>query len=502
MPEAKDAPSPERLRRERDLYLGLLTLNSESDLESFLKRALALVTGITGAEKGYLELFDPDSSDKSWSCAVGFPHEHVERVRSLVSRGIIAEVIATGQSIVTPSALLDPRFRDRDSVQLSRIDAVLCAPIGEDPPRGALYLESSRQGDFFHEDHGPVELFTRHLAPLAEQFLRRVTDVQDPTLALRARLGADDFVGKSRALASLLRTVESVARLDVGLLIEGETGTGKTQVARLIHRNSSRASGPFVELNCATLQENLAESDLFGHVRGAFSGADRTRIGKVAAAEGGTLLLDEVAELTLPIQAKLLQLLQDQQYYPVGASRAVSANVRVIAATHVDLQQAMQERRFREDLYYRLQVIPVRVPSLAERREDIRALALHLCARMQRQHKLPLLEPSLAALRALESAAWPGNVRELGHRLLHAAAKAVAEGSQCIEAAHLFPHEGESGESRGALTFQEETRVFQARLLRQVLSETDWNITATARRLDLTRAHVYNLIRSFDLRRT
>jgi Nif-specific regulatory protein len=330
--------------------------------------------------------------------------------------------------------------------------------------------------------------------------LRRSKAESDPTAEPRRRLGAHEFVGRSRALANLLRDVEGVARLDVGVLIVGETGTGKTQLARLIHRNSQRANGPFVELNCGAVQENLLEADLFGSLPGAYTGAIR-REGKIAAAEGGTLLLDDVAELTLSAQAKLLQLLQDQQYYVLGATRPTAANVRVIAATHVDLRQAVDERRFREDLYYRLKVIPIRVPSLAERREDLRVLATHFCAQVQREHRLSELELSPAALRAIETADWNGNVRELRNQLLNAAVRASAEGCARIEVSHLFPERSSQRSEPATSTFQSETRAFQRQLLSRVLEETDWNVAATARRLDLTRAHVYNLIKSFGLER-
>jgi transcriptional regulator with GAF, ATPase, and Fis domain len=494
--------NPERLKQERDLYLGLLELHSEVDLESFLHRAVELVVGITAARKGYLELFDPDGPDKSWSHSVGFPDEQLEHVRDLVSRGIIAEVIASGQAVMTPSALLDPRFRDRESVQTSRIDAVLCAPIGSDPPSGVLYLETDSCQDFSRGDVTPVELFARHLAPLVAQlFARQRHAVADPTTELRARLRAHDFVGRSRALASVLREVEVVVPLEVGVLLTGETGTGKTQLARLIHRNSPRADGPFIELNCAALPESLIENELFGALPGAHSTASRRTEGKIAAAEGGTLLLDEVAELTLGAQAKLLQLLQTKQYFALGASRATSANVRVIAATNADLVQAVHERRFREDLYYRLQVIAIRVPSLAERREDLALLANHFCQRAERLHSLAHLELSAAAVRAVESAEWPGNVRQLCHAVEAAAIRAASQRCQRIEVSHLFSDTVGAAKGEQSGTFQDETRRFQEQLLRRVLQAADWNVSASARRLDITRAHTYNLIKSFGLKR-
>lgn len=490
-----------RLRKERDLYAGLLGLNHQSDPEQFLKHALELVTGIVGAERGYLELFDGRGDEQPWFHAAGFGADELEGVRALVSRGIIAEAVATEQVVLTPSALLDPRFRDRASVKLSKFDAVLCVPIGRDPPRGILYLQSDRPAAFDAESIRQVELFARHLAPLTTEIeaKRRRIEV-DPLDQLRQRLQAEDVIGRSRALASVLSEVALIAPLDVGVLLLGETGTGKTQLARLIHRNSPRASFPFVELNCAALPDTLFESELFGAEPGAHSTAARRIEGKVAAAENGTLLLDEIGELSLTSQAKLLQLLQSKSYYPLGSARPRSANVRIVAATNVDLGQAVAEKRFREDLYYRLQVISIRLPSLAERREDAPLLARFFCERARRTHDLPFVELSPSALRAIEAAEWPGNMRELENAMEAATIRAAAHRFARIEAEQLFPEPASGHEEPRALTFQQETRRFQAALVKRVLDGTQWNVSAAARQLDLTRAHLYNLIKSFGLK--
>ena len=492
----------ERLRRERDLYLGLLELNAEQDPEPFLRRALELIVGIVGARQGYLELFEADGA--GWSHAAGdLQPDQLERVKHLVSRGIIAEAVASEQVVVTPSALLDSRFRDRTSVQESKIDAVLCAPVGEDPPCGVLYLQSGGEAGAFPSDHvEQVKRFARHLAPLVRQLVaRRQTSASSEVRQVRERLKAFDFLGQSKALARVLREVEQVAALEVGVLLYGETGTGKTHVARLIHQNSRRASGPFVEVNCAALPDQLLESELFGAVPGAHSTANRRVEGKIAAAEHGTLLLDELGDLSLAAQAKLLQLLQAKEYYPLGSSRVLRADIRVIAATHVDLKQAMLERRFREDLYYRLQVIALRLPSLSERTDDVPALVDYFRERAQSAHRLPEQQFSPAALRALATAEWPGNIRQLSHVVEAAAIRAASQHARQIEVEHLFPEQTGSAEEGATLTYQFETRRFQALLVKKVLDSTAWNISAAARQLDLTRAHLYNLIKSFGLER-
>jgi Nif-specific regulatory protein len=288
----------------------------------------------------------------------------------------------------------------------------------------------------------------------------------------------------------------------LNVLLTGESGTGKSQIARVIHESGSRAGKPMVELNCAALPEPLVESELFGARAGGHSTATAPIAGKVAAAAGGTLLLDEIGELPLAAQAKFLQLLETKQYYPLGSHRPERADVRLIAATNSDLEAGMRRGRFREDLYYRLTVLPLRVPALAERRSDVPELARHFCALACERDGLPRLELSRAALCAVEAAEWPGNVRQLEHVIEAGAIRAAGLGVSWIERQHLFPEQAASEASEEeATTLQEATRRFQAELLRSRLEETSWNISETARRLDVARSHVYKLIRAFRIER-
>lgn len=493
----------DQIRRERDLYEQLLTLGRQTELGPFLEEALELIVELAGARQGYLELHDDEEpQEPRWWIACGFSDEEIRSVRAALSSGIIAEAIATGRTVVTPSALLDERFSQRDSVRSSRIGAVLCAPIGEDPPRGVLYLQGRASvGLFSQADRDRAEIFARHLAPLVDRLLaeHRGRDESDLTRPVRETLRLEGVVGRSAALAAVLKQIALVAPLDVTVLLTGDSGTGKSQLARLIHENGPRAAHPFIELNCAALPETLLESELFGAMPGAHSTAARRVEGKVAAAEKGTLFLDEIGEVPLAAQAKLLQLLQSKQYFPLGSSQPVAANVRVIAATNADLEQRVAEHRFRADLFFRLQVLPVRVPSLAERREDIRELAQHFCANACERHGLPRVQLSNNVLRTAEWTAWPGNVRQLAHAVEAAVIRAAAEASTQVETRHLFPDSVDSGAS-ATLTFQEATRRFQAGFLRDTLEATEWNVIETSRRLDLARSHVYNLIRSFGLR--
>jgi Nif-specific regulatory protein len=493
-----------QLRRERDLYARLLGLAHTDQIERFLEEALALIVEVAGARRGYLELRDERAAGDAalfWM-ARGCSDEDVAEIREAFSQGVIAEAIATGNTILTASALLDPRFKNRGSVRRNRIEAVLCTPIGAAPPLGVLYLQDRVvPGPFSDDDRTTAETFARHIAVLADRLLvlRRRREEDDPTQPFRRKLRCEGLIGRSRALADALGEVTLAAPSEIGVLLTGPSGTGKTQIARIIHASGPRAAGPFVELNCANLGESLFESELFGALAGAHSTAQRKVEGKVAAAEGGTLFLDEVGEIPLTSQAKLLQLLQSKEYYPLGSPRPARADVRVIAATNADLEAAIARRTFRQDLYYRLAEMPIRVPALAERTEDIAALVQHCCDRTAETEKKPRVTPSVGAVRAAEAAEWPGNIRQLANVVRVGVMRALQAGVLHLEREHMFP--GTPSSAPAALSFQEATRRFQAELMRRTLEETEWNVTEAAQRLDLTRSHVYNLIKAFGLER-
>lgn len=508
----REKPTYEDLERDGKLYRKLLELVEVPSLEPFLRDALSLLVEVSGARLGYLEVRSKQArGDGTWWTASDINGSQLESIRGAISRGIIAEALARGDTLNIPSAVLDPRFSTRDSVQRHAIEAVLCLPIDVGSARAALYLEGAKET----QGRGATRLFAAHNVARAELFARLVAPVlqsriddllapgtSDPSRAIRQRLNLEGIIGQSRAFTKTLEQVGFAAPFEVNVLLTGEAGSGKTEIAGILHRNSPRANGPFVHLNCAALPDELVESELFGACVGAHSTAHRPVAGKVGAASKGTLFLDEIAELSLSSQAKILQLIDKRTYFPLGSDVPVHADVRVLAATNINLEQAVAEKRFRSDLFFRLNVFAIRVPSLAERKDDISDMARHFCVLACERHGLPSIRMSPDSLTALERADWPGNVRELAFSVESAVIRAVGSGAARVEPTHLFPSgESEASPEDAPAAYHEATRRFQRQLLEDTLRSTEWNVSEAARRLGLGRAQVHNLINRFGLKR-
>ena len=302
------------------------------------------------------------------------------------------------------------------------------------------------------------------------------------------------IIFRSSRMSELMAEARMVAASDASVLIRGESGSGKEVLARAIHRASPRAKGPFVAINCGAIPEQLLESELFGHVKGAFTGAGNARGGLFQAADGGTLFLDEIGDMPLALQVKLLRVLQERAVRPVGATRTVPVDVRLLSATHRDLDAAMAEGQFREDLYYRLDVVSLTLPKLEERREDIPLLAAYFVQQVATRYGKPIHGFAPDALEALATAAWPGNVRQLYN---------VVEQSCALTATPLIPLALVARALRKpaleALSYTEAKHRFERKYLVQLLKLTEGNVADAARIAERNRTEFYRLLQKYDL---
>jgi DNA-binding NtrC family response regulator len=309
----------------------------------------------------------------------------------------------------------------------------------------------------------------------------------------------EPILGRSPGILRAIELIHTVASTTTSVLVTGESGTGKELVARAIHANSPRAYMPLVVVNCGALPEGTLESELFGHERGAFTGAHYRHKGKFELADGGTLFLDEIAEITPRIQVELLRVLEDKQVTRMGATHPLTADFRLIAATNKDLQEEVRAGRFREDLYYRINVFHIEVPPLRERREDIAMLAVALIERAARSMNVPVPVIDPSAMRLLENYDWPGNVRELANAMERALVVVRREGSNRVQPAHLPIERRTNREPSDTQAIISLAEMEKSHILR-VLEATNWNISQAARLLDVDRTTVYNKIKLHDLR--
>ena len=350
-----------------------------------------------------------------------------------------------------------------------------------------MAVEAMKAGAF----HYISKPFNRDELKLTIKKALQLRDLERENVVLRqelqSRIGLDNIIAESPGMKQILEMVERVAPTETTVLILGESGTGKELIARAIHNNSPRADGPFIAVNCAAIPENLLESELFGHVKGAFTGAIRDRVGKFEAAEDGTIFLDEIGEMRPELQVKILRSLEERTLERVGDNRAIHVDVRVLAATNKDLTKAIQAGEFREDLYYRLNVVPLHIPPLRERRDDIRPLTQHFLKRLGAP---PRLTVTPEAFRALRSYDWPGNVRELENALERAM---IFHRGDAIDVGDL-PETIRSPKAKEAATLPVSLpdsglslEEVERELILRALQKHDWNQSRAARYLGVTR---------------
>jgi transcriptional regulator with GAF, ATPase, and Fis domain len=380
------------------------------------------------------------------------------------------------------------RIRAGDSV-------MLFLKAGADSPERLPGAESLRAVDDRTQRIARVDTNDRPADPPAETPDAIVAEV----LAGRMTLQAHDMVGESAPMRAVYECIRKVAPRDSTVLIYGETGTGKELAARAVHQNSPRASRPFLAVNCAALTESLLESELFGHEKGAFTGAVVLKKGKFEVADGGTIFLDEIAELAPALQAKLLRALQYHEFERVGGTRAITVNVRLIAATNQDLQAAVAAGRFRQDLWYRLNVVGLTMPPLRARRADIPILAAHFAAKYGRGRAMELSRDALDALRAYD---WPGNVRELENAIERAVVLGYSDRIVADDLPETVLESSSATRPREGTAYHQTVLDVKRRLILDAIDRSGGNYTAAARLLGINPTYLHRLVNNLQLRDT
>jgi Nif-specific regulatory protein len=401
------------------LYEIAKTLGSSLNVKETSQKAFEILHTLLDLNRGTLVLKSLDGDDFSIWAAYGLSEEEVVRGRYRVGEGVTGKVLATGQPMIVPDVGKEPLFLNRTRAR-GKNAAFLAVPVSV---QGELLGALSVDRIFAAEGYDDDIRFLTVLASLIGQAAKLARSVELGRKALvaekellkgelKGRYQLANVVGGSRKMQEVYATVERIAPTRSTVLVRGESGTGKELIARALHYNSARADKAFIRVSCAALPATLLESELFGHERGAFTGATEQRRGRFELADGGTLFLDEIGDIDLATQVKLLRVLQERKFERLGGNKTLSVDVRLVAATHRDLEKAVKDGAFREDLYYRLNVIPVFLPPLREREGDVLLLVEHFLARFNAEHQKEA-RFSREALRRLLRYPWPGNVREL-----------------------------------------------------------------------------------------
>ncbi len=526
-PPTRRTVDVERLRRVLTLTA---KVSSSLSVDRVLELAMDGAIELTGAERGFLLLREEGAEGElRVAVARNVDRERLARGELEFSTSIAEQVLHTGEPVVTLDARGDMRFSAQRSVHAMRLKSVLCVPVvAQGSVLGTLYLDNRfAHGRFAEDDITIVTAFTGHIAMavrnarlhaaleqnhrqlLAEK--RRVERlsrgqaqqievleerVRSQQQVLERRYDYSSLVHRSPAMQRVFDVLDRVIDSELTVLVQGESGTGKELVARAIHFNSPRREGPFVGVNCGALSETLLESELFGHVRGAFTGADRDRDGLMVAARGGTLFLDEIGELSLAMQVKLLRALQEREVRPLGSSDTVSLDVRVVCATNRDLRSEVSAGRFREDLYYRIGVVEVRLPPLSEREDDVIPIARAVLDRLAARAGNEPPELGRDATRALLGYRWPGNVRQLENVLARAY---VLSDRRLLRAEDLELSAAPRAESRPRSRADFEQG--EAERIHDALLAHRWNVSQAARALGIPRNTLYRKMRRLNLAR-
>jgi transcriptional regulator with GAF, ATPase, and Fis domain len=449
------------------------------DLTELLDTLMDAVIEITNADKGFLILLEGETLDVK--VARNLNRENIADAVSQLSDSIIAKVVRSRKPVIVSDAMSDDEFGSAKSVMHLKVSSVICVPL-LDRGRllGLIYVGNDSIRDLFQDQTLRVLTVFASQAALIVSNALLLNELRHDNKRLNDRLEQYRFgeiVGTSPPMQQVFRKVEKIAPTDISVLITGETGTGKELIAREVHNRSPRAGKPFVTINCGAIPENLLESELFGHVKGAFTGAVANKQGKFQAADGGTLFLDEIGEMPIELQVKLLRAIQEKVVFRVGDTRPETCDIRILAATNRNLENEIAGGRFREDLYYRLNVVNVELPPLRVRGDDVLVIARYLLSRYSREYDAKVKGFSPNAAVAVRKHNWPGNIRELENRIK----KAIV----LCESTVIGPDDlGLTGDVLPTiLTLADAKDKFQREYINEVLALNNGNRTKTARDL-------------------
>lgn len=496
-PEKLSLDLSNRVARDLNTLLEISkALSSIRDAQELQHRLLELLFDVTPAQRGAILLLDEDQQLFRSLC--GWTRLSGADDSLKVSRTITQQVVRENVSLMS-NDLVDQTSGVAPSLITSRVCSLLCVPLTAfGNVRGVIYLDTTDAEGRFDEGHLQLLTGVGGIATAALENARHLGWLHEENQRLQEEIRLDhQMIGQSPAMRNVYSVLSKVAPADSTVLIRGKSGTGKELAARALHLNSKRSEKSFIAINCATLSEGLLESELFGHEKGAFTGAITQKRGKLEIANGGTLFLDEVGELSPTIQVKLLRVLQEREFERVGGTQPIKVDVRVIAATNRNLEDAIKSGTFRQDLYYRLNVVSVAMPSLRERREDIPLLASYFVSKFSQQCKKRIGGIAPEARQILQSYDWPGNVRELENAI----ERAVVLGSGNMISPEDLPetildHQSEPLPTR----YYEGVKHAKKQLIQKALQEADGNYTVAARSLGVHPNNLHRLIRSLDLK--
>ncbi len=472
-------------------------LRSIRDPDELQAQLLDLILGAIPAARGVILL----ANDAGEIVATQHRSRSEKAGPMSVSRTVVDRVLQERVAMLTNDVLVDNRLHASESLIIASISSLLAVPVVVfDRVLGVIYLDTTDNRVKFDEDHLQLLAGIAGVAAPALDNALRFRVLETENCRLQAEINVrHNMIGESPRLRAVYEFIAKAAPSNSTVLIRGESGTGKELVARAIHRNSPRAAKPFVAINCAALTETLLESELFGHEKGAFTGAVTLKRGRLEEAEGGSVFLDEVGELAASLQAKLLRVLQEREFQRVGGTRTIKADIRLIAATNRDLEAAVREGAFRRDLYYRLDVVSVALPPLRDRKEDITLLAQYFAAKHAETAGRPMRRLSPEARACLLAYDWPGNVRELENAIERAVVLGAAD---TILVEDLPDSLVETAHSAGApcTGFHAALKEAKKQIVLQALERAEGNYSEAAKSLGLDPSNLHRLIRNLDLR--